>query len=1112
MINPLRANRLIICNLRDKRLILINLKKFLIVYLFNRSLKSYLTMKRKDIYRNLLLLGMLVIGLSSFAQGTRLISGKVTDNLTEPLPGVNIVIKGTATGTVTDFDGNYTLEVPNPADAVLIYRFIGFDEQEIAVGNRSAIDVVLESSVIGLDEVVAIGYGTVKKRDITGSVASVSGESLQAIPVTSAAEAITGKLAGVQITSTEGSPDAEMKIRVRGGGSITGDNTPLLIVDGFPVESISDIAASDIESIDVLKDASSTAIYGSRGANGVIIITTKGGSEGKVTVNYNAYTAWKKQAKKLQVLDAYDYALFQYERAQLADKPEHYSRYFGNYSDIDLYKEIDGNNWQDQVFGRTGFTFNHNLSVSGGSDKTTYLFSYSSIDDKAIMQMSSFKRDNLSLKLKNKPHKKVTLDFSMRYSDTNIYGGGANEQNEVSSADSRLKYAMIYPVFPVEGLTDSGETDDSFNLYHPVVAISDNDRYQNRKSYNLNGSAAWEVIKNLTLKTDLGLDNYNSLDERFYGLTTYYVKDRPSAGNKGKPAIEFKRVERGTFRNTNTLNYNFKELLSSDHSLSALAGQEYIIRTQGMHETKVHGFPTTFTYSDASSLSAIGSARSIENYLSPNDILLSFFGRANYSYKDKYLLNATFRADGSSKFAEGNRWGYFPSAAFAWRLTGEPFMDDLRHIFDDIKIRASYGTAGNNNIPSGQIVQTLEAKDTNYVNGFDSYWAASKTMANPDLKWETTITRNIGLDVASLRGRLTANVELYQNTTKDLLIRFLTPGTGYDNQYRNMGETQNKGVELSLNYIVLDKKDYGFTINGNIGFNRNEIISLGDMETFYEASGWASSEIGTDFIVREGGSVGEMYGYLNDGRYEVSDFEGYIDGKWVLKDGVVDSSPIVGTIRPGTLKLKNVDNGDPDNDPTLVNADDRTIIGNANPLHTGGITLNGRIHGFDISAAFNWSYGNDIYNANKVEYTSTSKYHSRNMIDVMKSGERWTNLKEDGTISNDPDELAAMNANTTLWSPYMSRFVFSDWAVEDGSFLRLNTLTLGYTLPKHVVNRMKLENLRLYASGYNLLLLTNYSGFDPEVSTRRKTALTPGVDYSAYPKSKSFVVGLNLTF
>lgn len=1081
-----------------------NIKKSIILI---RSLKSYLTMKRKEIYRNLLLLGIWIFGLSVYAQESRLISGKVTDNTSEPLPGVNIVIKGSSTGTVTDFDGNYQLEVPNPTEATLVYRYIGFDEQEVAVGNRSVFNIVLESSSIGLDEVVAIGYGTVRKRDITGSVASVSGESLQAIPVASATEAITGKLAGVQITTTEGSPDAEMKIRVRGGGSITGDNTPLLIVDGFPVASISDIAASDIESIDVLKDASSTAIYGSRGANGVIIITTKGGAEGKVTVNYNAYTAWKKMAKKLDVLDAYDYVKWQYERAQLKNEPEKYTNYFGNYQDMELYSELAENNWQDQVFGRTGFTFNHNLSISGGSDKTTYLLSYSRIDDKAIMQMSSFKRDNLSLKLSNKPHKKVKIDASFRYSDTDIEGGGANEQNEVASSDSRLKHAMIYPTFPVGGLTDSGESDDTFYLYHPVVSLADNDRYQNRKSYNMNGSVSWEAISNLTLKTDFGIDNYNSLDERFYGLTTYYVKDRPSAENKGKPAIEFSKLDRETFRNTNTINYNFKDFLSSDHSLSLLLGQEYIIRKQTRHTTIVHGFPESFGLKEASSLSAQGSAHSIQNFLSPDDVMLSGFSRANYSYRDKYLLSATFRADGSSKFSDGNRWGYFPSAAVAWRITSERFMDGTSHWLDDLKLRFSYGTAGNNNIPSGQMVQSLEVRTTNYVNGFDSYWAASKTMANPDLKWETTVTRNIGLDFTTFSGRLNGALEVYQNNTKDLLIQFLTPGTGYDNQYRNMGETQNKGLEVSLNWTAIDRPNYGLIVSGNIGFNRNEILSLGLMDTFTADSNWASTEIGADYIIAEGGAVGKMYGYKSDGRYEVSDFEGYIGDVWVLKDGVVDSSPIVGPIRPGTMKLKNVAG-----DAGVVDADDRTVIGDANPLHTGGITLNGRIYGFDISAAFNWSYGNDIYNANKIEYTSTSKYHSRNMITMMESGERWTNLLDDGTISNDPDQLAAMNANTTLWSPYMSRFVFSDWAVEDGSFLRLNTLTLGYTVPKELVNRIGVSNLRFYASAYNVFVWTNYSGFDPEVSTRRKTALTPGVDYSAYPKSRSFVAGLNLTF
>lgn len=1074
----------------------------------NRSCKNRKNLWGKFHWIAFLVVVQLFFTFSAIAQ-QQTVTGKVTEADTgEALPGVNIVIKGTTTGTVTDVDGNFRLNVNNPQTDVLIFRFIGFSEQEIPVNGRTTINVEMQSATFGIEEVVAIGYGTVQRRDITGSVASVSGEALQAIPVASATEAITGKLAGVQIAATEGSPDAEIRIRVRGGGSITGDNTPLFIVDGFPVESISDIPPSDIESIDVLKDASSTAIYGSRGANGVIIITTKSGIAGEVRVNYNAYSSWKKLANKLDVLSPYDFVNWQYERAMLQGGSEidRYTDIYGNYQDMDLYGEVQPNDWQQQVFGRTGHTFNHNLSITGGSEKTTYTFSYSHINDKAIMQLSNFKRDNLALKLINKPNDRVSIDLSLRYANTQIEGGGANEQNEVSSADSRLKYAMIFPPFPIPGLTDTDETDQSFFLYNPIVALYDNDRFQKRVTYNLSGSVSWEVFDNLVVKSEVGLDDYRNADDRFYGTTTYYVKNRPAGENQGKPAIIFDKVSRETYRNTNTLAYNMKSILPENHRMNVLLGQEYIVRQQESHTTEVHGFPSTFSFADATKLSAQGAANSIDNYLFPDDILLSYFGRINYDYLGRYLVSATFRADGSSKFSEGNKWGYFPSAAVAWRVSDESFMEGTGSWLDDLKLRLSYGTAGNNNIPPGQMAQTLEVRTTTWVNNFNSFWAGTSTMANPDLKWETTVTRNLGIDYTTLGGRLNGSFEAYINNTKDLLIRFPTPGTGYTDQYRNMGETQNKGFEASVNWFAIDRPNYGFSVSGNIGFNKNEILSLGLMENFSESSGWASTEIPADYWIETGGSVGKMYGYLSDGRYEVSDFEGYINGVWVLKDGVADNQSVIGTVRPGSMKLVDTD-GD-----GVVNVSDRTIIGDANPLHTGGLTLNGRFYGFDVLASFNWSYGNDIYNANKIEYTSTSKYHSRNMITMMEEGKRWTNLLPDGTISNDPAQLAQMNATTTMWSPYMARYVFSDWAVEDGSFLRLNTLTLGYTVPGDVLNRIKLQNLRFYVSGYNVHTWTKYTGFDPEVSTRRRTPLTPGVDYSAYPKSRSFVFGMNLSF
>ena len=1069
--------------------------------------------KMKTTRTALLTLLVALISLSVSAQNVT-VKGTVKDKTGETVIGASVVEKGnTSNGTITDIDGNYTISVP--ANATIVFSYVGMTTQEASVKGKTQIDIVMEDDAQALEEVVVIGYGAVKRKDLTGSVATVSSDVLAAVPVASATEALTGKMAGVQITTTEGSPDAEMKIRVRGGGSITGDNTPLFIVDGFPVESISDIPASDIEDITVLKDASSTAIYGSRGANGVILVTTKSGKEGKINVSYNAYYSWKKIAKTLDVLDPYDYAKWQYEQALLRGNSyvEDYESYFGSYEDLDMYKNIPYNDWQDLTFGRTGNTFNHNLSITGGSEKIKYAFSYSHMNDKAIMEGSDYKRDNFSLKLNTKPVKNVTLDFSIRYSETNIGGGGANDVSSTYDSDKRLKYSVIYTPIPLENMDSSaGSSDDDLgNLYHPLTAISDNYRDQERKTLNMSGSFGWEIFKNFKFKTELGYDDYRNDDLRFYGLTTYYVKNVPSAENQNLPAIQIANTNRHKFRNTNTISYDFSDLFKGDsHHLNAMIGHEWIITKSSKLTNIVHGFPETFTAADAWKLTSMGTPFSIDNFYDPDDKLLSYFGRINYDYQSKYLLSATFRADGSSKFAAGNQWGYFPSAAVAWRVSSENFMESTKEWLDDLKLRFSYGTAGNNNIPSGQMVQTYSNSATSWINGFSNYWAPSKTMANPDLKWETTITRNLGLDFTVLGGKLNGTIEAYLNTTTDLLIQFPVGGTGYDTQYRNMGKTENKGIEASINWTIVNKKDWGVSFNANIGFNKNTIKDLGMMNDFGAETYWASSEIGNDFWIAKGGSVGQMYGYRSDGRYEASDFVGYdaATDSWILKEGVVDASAVVGKIRPGSMKLKNID-GSEDN---KVTTDDREIIGDANPLHTGGFGISAYAYGFDLSANFNWSFGNDVYNANKIEFTQTGKYQYRNMTSEMADGKRWTNLRADGTLSTDLEELAAMNANTTMWSPLTDRMIFSDWAVEDGSFLRLNTLTLGYTLPKSLLSKVKIQNLRFYVTGYNLFCLTSYTGYDPEVSTIRKTNLTPGVDYSAYPKSRQFVVGVNLNF
>ncbi len=1073
--------------------------------------------KMKTTRTALLTLLVALISLSVSAQNVT-VKGTVKDKTGETVIGASVVEKGnTSNGTITDIDGNYTLSVPS--NATIVFSYVGMTTQEVSVKGKTTIDIVMEDDAQALEEVVVIGYGSVKKKDLTGSVSTVNSDVLAAVPVANATEALTGKMAGVQITTTEGSPDAEMSIRVRGGGSITQSNEPLYIVDGFPVESISDIPASEIEDITVLKDASSTAIYGSRGANGVILVTTKSGKEGKVNVSYNAYYSWKKVAKTLDVLSARDYAEWQYELANILGNVESYEEHFGGYNDIDLYDNVATNDWQDLTFGRTGHTFNHNVSINGGSDKVKYAFNYAHMDDKAIMQMSNFKRDNLSLKLNGKINKRISVDLQARWSKTKINGAGANETSSTLNTDKRLRYAVQYTPFPVEGVSDSGDDDGTnSSFYNPLTALRDNDERRFRTQLNMAGAVTWEIIDNLKFKTELGYDTYKYDRDRFYGTTTYYVRNNVPAEDQGKPAIELTKQYRTKIRNTNTLNYDFEKLFEkgSLHHLNALVGHEYVLEKNELLTNVVVGFPDWVTSNDAWKLTNMAgtSPQEIENFYDPDDILLSYFARVNYDYDSKYLVSATFRADGSSKFADGNRWGFFPSAAVAWRISSEPFMEGTRNWLDDLKLRFSYGTAGNNNIPADVINQSYQFTTTPWINGYENILAATATMANPNLKWETTYTRNLGLDYSFLGGRINGTIEGYWNNTKDLLIEYPVSGTGYTYQYRNMGETQNRGFEFTINYTAVNKKNFGLSLGANISVNKNKVVSLGDLQSIDNiATQWASTEIDQDFVIKTGEPIGQIWGYVSDGRYEVSDFDiaaSQAAGTWVLKEEVADASGIIGAVRPGSMKLKETK---AEKTGSITSAD-RQIIGDTNPDAIGGFNINARLYGFDLSANFNFSIGNDVYNANAIEYTQTSKYQYRNLISTMASSSRWTNVDANGNFLdwNNADALAALNTNTTMWSPYTSKYVLTDYYVEDGSFLRLNTLTVGYTLPQSLLKKIHISNLRFYATAYNLFCLTNYSGFDPEVSTMRRTNLTPGVDYSAYPKSRQWVIGVNINF
>ena len=1038
------------------------------------------------------LIGFLLLLVGNLSAQT--IKGTVSEKSGEPVIGATVMETGShGNGVITDLEGNFVLTLKGNTKKITV-SYVGMKTQTLSVAGKTTVDVVLEDEATSLNDVVVIGYGSVKRKDITGSVSTVGSEALASVPVASASEALTGKLAGVQVSTSEGSPDATVKIRVRGGGSITQSNAPLFIVDGFPVDDISNIPATDIEDITVLKDASSTAIYGSRGANGVILVTARNGKSGKVHVSYNTYYSWKTIAKKISS----------------------YTDYFGNYQDIDLYNNVKGNDWQDMTYGRIGHTYNHNLSITGGTENIKYSFSYAHINDKAIMIGSNFKRDNFSLKLNTKPSKRTTIDLQVRFSDTKVRGGGANDAKGSYNTDKRLKDAVIYPVIPLKGLDEANTSfdDSDMNIFDPITSAADNDEKKQNKNFNMAGAFGWEIMKNLTLKTEFGYDYYTMYDQRYYGLTSYQARNYADQAFADHPLISLDNDVRERFRNTNTINYDFKNLIKNkDHSLNMLLGHEYIITKEHENINQIVGFPKTYDAATAWRLSSQGTASGTSDFYSPDDKLLSFFSRANYSYKDKYLASVTFRADASSKFSKENRWGYFPSAALAWRITSEKFMNSTKKWLDDLKLRLSFGTAGNNNIPSGQLIQeymtySATSSQRTWVNGFTTLLRPSNFMANPNLKWETTITRNIGLDWTLFNGKLNGSFEFYKNTTKDLLIAFPVSGTGYEFQYRNLGKTQNSGFETTFTWHVVNKRNWGIDLSGNINFNRNKIIQLG-IKDYYNDTHWASSEIDPEYVVAVGGRVGEIVGYQNAGRYEVSDFTGYnaSTDKWTLKDGVDDATAIIGKLRPGALKLKDQD-GD-----HKVTASDKVKIGDVTPDCFGGFNINARVYNFDLSAQFNYSIGNQEYNANKIEYTTTGKYIYRNMIDVMKEGKRWTNLDpETGLLSNDPDRLAKLNEHTTMWSPYMSKMVLTDWAIEDASFLRLNTLTIGYTLPNHLTHRVGINSLRVYCTGYNLFTITGYSGFDPEADTFRKTALTPNVDYSAYPKSRSFVIGLNLNF
>jgi TonB-linked SusC/RagA family outer membrane protein len=1080
-----------------------------------------------------LVMGFLFMATSVLYAQNVTVSGTVTDAQTgEYLPGVNVIEKGTTNGAVTNIDGEFEISVP--VSATLQFSFIGYQKTEVAVDGQSTINVELKVDAKQLEEVVAIGYGSIPRKDNTGSIATISGEELRKIPVSSAAEAIKGRLPGVNITTTDGSPDAEIVVRVRGGGSITQDNSPLFVVDGFIVETIRDIPPSDITSINVLKDAASTAIYGAQAANGVIIITTRSAKAGKTTVSYNGYLQSKylPQERKLDVLEPYEYVMAQYEHAKMRSDADlrNFEKYYGKYDDLELYKYKEPTDWQDEIFGSSQLSQSHNVSVSGGNQKTKINLSLTNNNDEGIMVGNGYKRNVINFKLNHKITDNLTLDASARITDTQVDGAG-------TSGSAQLRVRDVITARPVNGIADELEIDlnniDSSDDYqsfllsmiNPLDLAEQDWRQRNTNRYVLNAGLTWNPLKNLILKTTYTDSRTYEERRRYYGPLTSQSRQE---GNS-LPLGTIENRDNFSYRWLNTANYILPDM--GAHELNVLLGHEIYSSGGFRSSARTENFRESMQPEELFANMVLGNTVAYSTSESTNNNRVSFFGRMNYQYAEKYLLTFTLRSDMSSKFSKENRVGVFPAVALGWKMSEEQFIKNM-DVFDELKLRVSLGTTGNDRIPSNSTKFLFDASTNNGpgmgTNAYNAYYSpAGSTLFNPDIRWETTVNRNLGLDFVLFSGRINGSLDLYQNTTKDLLIQSaISPISGFETQWNNIGSTSNKGIELGLNAFIVEQDEFTLSANVNFGINRANIDELdGTDERFYQ-SNWASTDLKDrdDYYLKVGETVGMMYGYRNDGMYTVDDFESYdeVSGTYVLKEGVPDAKQTLGVndVKPGYMKIKDL-NGD-----SIINSLDREVIGSALPLATGGFGINMTYKGFDMSMLFNWSLGNDIYNTGKIEYNQYYRTSFGNMLSSQSSDKRFTYIDVDGSITGtagevvtDLEQLRQMNEGKEIWNGPNSfgqaTAVFSDFGVEDGSYLRLNTLTIGYTVPRNVSQRIGMSQLRFYASGSNLFVWTNYSGYDPEVSTTRSSsysALTPGVDFSAYPRSRSFTFGVNVTF
>lgn len=1037
-----------------------------------------------------------------YAQEIITVKGAVRDAAGETLPGASILEKGSTTnGTVADASGMYQIQVKS--NSVLVVSYIGFQTVEHPVGGRTTLDITLQGSTNNLNDVVVTGYGqAVARKDLTGAISSIKGDELAKVPVQNVAEALQGRIAGMQVTMPSGDPGAQPTIKIRGGTSITQSNEPLYVVDGVPqTEGLSFLDPMDIESIEVLKDASATAIYGARGANGVVLVTTKQIKSGKLTVNYDGYYGMKSVNNYIGVLNPYQYALYTYEYSVIdPTRAANFSKNFGEFNTLQQrYGDAQGINWQREVFNQGARNQYHKVSLSGGGADTKFNLFYSKNLNDGLMLQSGSDKDIAKLAINSKLSKKLNVSAIVNFSNQFIYGSGGTQEGgnaRLSMLQTLLQYRPINYIGASDlDLLDS-ETDPLDNASNPsfqspLVTVATRLREQSNKALNTVATVRYDLLDHLTYNGLVSYTNTQNIFKYFNGAGSI------TALRLGGPDGGISTTSGNRLNYNNTLTY--RNTFSKDHRFDVSVGQEHIYNYSEQLSAQASNFPTV---NNGWNNLGLGTVAGFPGSYAADDKLLSFFARSNYGYKDRYLLTVSLRADGSSKFGSDNRWGYFPSVAAAWRIVEEPFMQKFSSL-SDLKLRLSYGTAGNNRIPNYAALGTFNSGTYGLGNAVN-VTAGQASLPNPTLKWETVQAANLGLDVGLFNQRVTLTAELYDNRSKDLLYNTRIPASsGFAQQLQNIGTTSSRGLEFTLNTVNVKAKDFSWSTNFNIAFNRTKVLSLSEGETSLRTNSYTTVN---DYLLEVGRPVGIMYGYQQDGLYQVDDFNyNATTQTYTLKAGVTTDAVAV---QPGFVKFKDISgpNGVPDG---VINAFDQTVIGNANPKFTGGLSNAFSYKGFDLNVFLNFTVGNDIYNAN-YQYNLARTGDYVNTLATMAN--RWMTVNSSGQVVKDPVELAALNAGN---NSFPSQFGATtgrtfDRAIEDGSFLRINTVSLGYNLPAAWLQPVKLSRARLYVTAYNLHVFTRYSGYDPEVSVINN-ALTPGVDFSAYPRGRSILAGLNLT-